>query len=145
MEIFFYGKPYFKIWDKNCDFIFVWIFLWEIYSFASIDDNTMKKSTFSSQKYETFEPVVRFGWVLFIKCRLLMRLSSWSSLNFRRWQMNCWRCLEGTGKWIPRHFPPNTIQNFLVLMLLIGVGDYLICVENLVEKLKIFWWLNRLI
>jgi hypothetical protein len=53
----------------------------------------------------TFEPVVRFGWSLLINCKLLIWLSACFSLNFRKWQMSGWGCLEVTRKGIPRYFP----------------------------------------
>jgi hypothetical protein len=91
--------------------IFISNFLWN-----KKPRNSVETSTFSSQNSGTFEPIIRFGWALLMKCWLLMRLSSWANLEFRRWQMSCWGCLEGGCKWIPRHFPPKMIHNFWFLM-----------------------------
>jgi hypothetical protein len=76
---------------------------------------TVEKSTFSSQNSGTFEPIIRFGWALLIKCWLLMRLLSWTKLEFRRWQMSCWGCQEGNAKRLPDISPENN-TNFLFLM-----------------------------
>ncbi len=73
-----------------------------------------EKSPFFAQKSVTFDPVVRFGWAPFMKWRLLNRLSSWPSLEFRRRQMCCWGCQEGTCSWISRYFPP--ISDILQVM-----------------------------
>jgi hypothetical protein len=77
-----------------------------------------KKSTFFTQKSGTFEPVVWCGWAPFIKWRLLNRLSSWPSLDFRSWILSCWGCQEGTCTWISKYFAPKMVQNFPFLMLL---------------------------
>ncbi len=46
---------------------------------------TVEKSTFSSQNSATFEQIIRCGWAILMKCWLLIRLSSWNNLEFRRW------------------------------------------------------------
>jgi hypothetical protein len=77
---------------------------------------TVEKSTFSSQNSGTFEAIIRCGWTLLMKCWLLMRLSSWTNLELKRWQMSCWGCLEGACKYILIHFPPKMRQKFLFLL-----------------------------
>ncbi len=76
-----------------------------------------KKSTFFTQKSGTSEPFAWCGWALWMKCWLLNRLSPRPSLDFWKWQVSCWGCLEGTWTWISRYFSPKMIQDFLFLML----------------------------
>ncbi len=73
-----------------------------------------KKNTFSFQNSGTFEPIIRCEWALLMKCWLLRTFSSWTNLEFKRWQMSCWGCLKGTCKWIPRHSPPKNDTQFSV-------------------------------
>jgi hypothetical protein len=74
-------KVVYVIWS-TCDLIFLIEYHAEVTGKFTLQISFY--STFSSQNSGTFEPVVQFGWALFLKCWLLMRLSSWSSLNFRR-------------------------------------------------------------
>ncbi len=84
-------------------------------NFESSWNTRWEKSTFFVQKSVTFEPVVWYGWALLLKRLLLNRLSSWLRLDFGRWQLCSWGCLEVTCTWKSRYLSPM-IQNYHFLM-----------------------------